>query len=164
MKETIMLGIDASSKKTGISVFANGKLKDYQLIDCSAEESMDKRLPLMSIGLLKVLKQYKPSIVYIEETSVARDIRLMRFLTRLQGVIYGWCITHKCEFNTVSPTSWRKKLEFKQGKNVSRENLKQQAIMYVKENFNVEVNDDIADAICIGQYVIITFEELTKEE
>jgi len=36
-----------------------------------------------------------------------------------------------------------------QGKK-KREELKQMSIDYVKNHFNVDVNDDVADAICIG--------------
>jgi hypothetical protein len=62
-----------------------------------------------------------------------------------------------CEFNTIRPTEFRKELDFVQGKNVKREELKQQAINYVKKIYNLEVNDDVADAICIGCAVINKF-------
>lgn len=42
-------------------------------------------------------------------------------------------------------------------KNIKREQLKQEAIDYVKEKYNIEVNDDIADAICIGDAVLNLF-------
>ncbi|MGE9950112.1 hypothetical protein [Coprococcus catus] len=59
--------------------------------------------------------------------------------------------------NTIRPSSWRKAINLKQNKNIKREQLKQEAIDYVKEKYNIEVNDDIADAICIGDAVLNLF-------
>lgn len=112
---------------------------------------------MMSLGLLQMLDKYKPDILYVEETVVLRNAQTQRFLTRLQGVIYGWCIQNSCEFNIIRPTQWRKQLSFSQGKNIKREQLKQQSIKYVKENYGLDVNDDIADALCIGSAVLKEF-------
>ncbi|RKI83700.1 hypothetical protein D7V90_07340 [bacterium 1xD42-87] len=115
---------------------------------------MDSRFEEMSHRLWTILDLYKPHIVYVEETVVLRNAQTQRFLTRLQGVIYAWCINHDCEFNTIRPTSWRKVINMSQGKNVKREQLKEQAIQYVKEHYDLNVGDDEADAICIGDAVI----------
>lgn len=44
-------------------------------------------------------------------------------------------------------------------KNIKREQLKQESIQYVKEKYCVDVGDDVADAICIGDAVIKMFGE-----
>lgn len=59
------------------------------------------------------------NIVYIEETVVLRNAHTQRFLTRLQGVVYAWCMNHGCEFNTIRPTSWRKAINLSTGKFIS---------------------------------------------
>ena len=109
------------------------------------------------MDILNTLNEIKPNIIYIEETVVLRNAQTQRFLTRLQGVVYAWCIQNNCEFNTIRPSSWRKAINLKQNKNIKREQLKQEAIDYVKEKYNIEVNDDIADAICIGDAVLNLF-------
>ena len=48
------------------------------------------------------------------------------------------------------PSSWRKTCGIKQGRGVQRTTQKQNDINWVKQNFNIEVNDDIADAIGLG--------------
>lgn len=118
---------------------------------------MDSRFEEMSHELWTILEIYKPNIVYIEETVVLRNAQTQRFLTRLQGVIYAWCMNHGCEFNTIRPTSWRKQLSFLQGKNIKRDQLKEQSVKYVFENYGLEVGDDVADAICIGNAAIKIF-------
>jgi len=37
----------------------------------------------------------------------------------------------------------------KQGRGIKRETLKNQDIKYVEDKYNIKVNDDEADAICI---------------
>lgn len=120
---------------------------------------MDTRFEEMSHQLWTILEIYKPNIVYVEETVVLRNAQTQRFLTRLQGVIYAWCLNHGCEFNTIRPTTWRKQLLFSQGKNVKRDQLKEQSVKYVLDHYNFNVGDDEADAICIGDSVLKMFGE-----
>lgn len=152
-----MCSIDSSSKKTGIAIYKNGKYTSHKLLDCSKDKIMDSRFKKMALDILNTLNEIKPNIIYIEETVVLRNAQTQRFLTRLQGVVYAWCIQNNCEFNTIRPSSWRKAINLKQNKNIKREQLKQEAIDYVKEKYNIEVNDDIADAICIGDAVLNLF-------
>lgn len=140
-----------------MALFCNGKYKAHYLLDCSKDKNMDTRFEEMSHKLWSILNIYKPNIVYVEETVVLRNAQTQRFLTRLQGVIYAWCMNHGCEFNTIRPTSWRKQLSFAQGKNVKREQLKEQSIQYVFAHYGLNVGDDEAEAICIADAVIQMF-------
>lgn len=157
-----MLALDTSTTKTGVSIWIDGKLDDYLLIDCSKNKVMDNRFKDMSFRIIDVLGNYKPDVIYIEDTVVVRNAQVQRFLTRLQGVIYYYCLENNCEFNTIRPTEWRKLLGFKQGKGTKREDLKKQSIQYVEEKYNVIVGDDEADAICIGTAIINKFNKLTE--
>ena len=49
----------------------------------------------------------------------------------------------------IGASSWRKQCGIKQGA-VTRDVLKMRDIEFVKEKFGLTVNDDVADAICIG--------------
>ena len=118
---------------------------------------MNSRFESMSKGIWALLDIYKPNIIYMEETYNAKNPQTTKFLTRLQGVVYGWCINHGCEFNTIRPASWRKQLHFTQGKGIKREQLKKQSIQYVYNNYELDVCDDEADAICIADAVIKMF-------
>lgn len=113
----------------------------------------------MSHAIWALLEIYKPDILYIEETYTSVNPQTTKVLTRLQGVVYAWCMNHKCEFNTIRPTTWRKQLSFSQGRNVKREQLKEQSVKYVLNNYNLNVGDDEADAICIGDAVLKIFGE-----
>lgn len=111
----------------------------------------------MSHAIWSLLETYRPNILYIEETYTAINPQTTKVLTRLQGVVYAWCMNHECEFNTIRPSLWRKQLSFIQGKNVKRKQLKEQSMKYVLNNYGLDVCDDEADAICIGDAVIKMF-------
>lgn len=159
--DTRLVTIDSSSKKSGLAYFENGIYKEHCLIDCSKEKEMETRFEEMSKRLWLTLYKYKPDIVYIEETVVLRNAQTQRFLTRLQGVVYAWCINNDCEFNTIRPTSWRAAIGMKQGRNVTRNQLKEQSVKYVLDKYGLNVTDDESDAICIGEAVLKMFGDVS---
>ena len=148
------MSIDGSTQKTGIAYFCNGEYVEHVLLDFSKDKNMENRFESMSKAIWQKLDEYRPNIIYIEETYMANNPQTSKILTRLQGVIYAWCVNNDCEFNTIRPRSWRKQLNFQQGKNVKREQLKIQSIEYIKNNYGLEVTDDEADAICIADAVL----------
>lgn len=155
--ETRLVAIDGSTQKSGIAYFCNGKYVEHVLLDFSKDKNMENRFGSMSKEIWKRLDKYRPNIVYIEETYMANNPQTSKILTRLQGVVYAWCLNNGCEFNTIRPTQWRKLLNFQQGKNVKREQLKMQSLQYILENYGLEVTDDEADAICIADAAIKMF-------
>ena len=114
----------------------------------------------MSQAIWKLLDTLAPNILYIEETYAAVNPQTTKILTRLQGVVYAWCMNHECEFNTIRPSLWRKHLNFTQGKGIKRNQLKEQSVKYVLDNYGLDVGDDEADAICIGDAVLKMFGDL----
>lgn len=152
-----LITIDGSTKKTGIAYFCNGKYKAHHLLDFEKDKNIDSRFESMSKGIWAILNTYNPNVVYMEETYTARNPQTTKVLTRLQGVVYAWCMNNGCEFNTIRPTQWRKWLNFTQNKNVKREQLKKQSMQYVIDNYGLEVTDDEADAICIADAVLKMF-------
>ena len=117
---------------------------------------MDSRFKKMSNAIIDYLCNLDPDIIYIEETVVNRNVAVQRFLTRLQGVVYGYCIMNDCEFNVIRPSEWRKLAGLDQSKN-QREELKKSAIEMVAKEFNINVSDDVAEAILIGKAAINRF-------
>lgn len=81
-------------------------------------------------------------------------------LARLQGVIIGTCLDCKILFDFYKPSSWRKVLQFNQGKDVKRHELKRQAKQYVVRTFHVQTSEDQSEAICIGWAHILNKENI----
>jgi len=151
-----MVCIDSATKKTGLAIFDNGQLTENKLLDYSYDKNMDSRFKKMSNAIIDYLCNLDPDIIYIEETVVNRNVAVQRFLTRLQGVVYGYCIMNDCEFNVIRPSEWRKLAGLDQSKN-KREELKKSAIEMVAKEFNINVSDDVAEAILIGKAAINRF-------
>ena len=151
-----LVSIDGSTKKTGISHFLDGEYVNHYLLDYSKDKDAENRFGVMSLGIWGILDEIRPNIIYIEETYMHNNAQTMKTLTRLQGVVYAWCINNDCSFNTITPKAWRKLLDFNQGKEVKREQAKMQSIEYVKNNYNMIVSDDEADAICISAAICKT--------
>lgn len=149
--------IDGSTQKTGIAYFYNGKYKKHYLLDYSKNRNINSRFNDMSQAIWNLLEELTPNILYIEETYSAVNPQTTKVLTRLQGVVYAWCMNHNCNFNTIRPSSWRKQLNFIQGKGIKRNQLKEQSIQYVLDNYGLNVGDDEADAICIADAAIKMF-------
>lgn len=144
-----LISIDSSTKKSAYAIFDNGTYIQSELINLEKIRNMDERFMQMSLQLINILIKYQPEVVYIEDTVVPRNVQTQRFLTRLQGVVYAYCVMNGCEFYTIRPTVWRKLVGIKQGKK-KRDELKEAAINLVMDKFGMQVNDDEAEAVLIG--------------
>ena len=54
------------------------------------------------------------------------------------------------EIEYIYPSSWRATCGIKNGRGIVRSTLKEADIVFFKDRYGLDVNDDIADAICIG--------------
>ena len=149
-----LLSVDYSTKKTGFAVFDDESLIEYGLIDKSEQRPIEYRFHEMSMALWAIMDKYKPDLVGIEETVVSRNIQVQRYLTRMQGVMYAWCLIHDKSFKTIRPAQWRSLVGINP-KGVKREELKQMAIDTVVNDYGISPEtDDVAEGILIGQAFI----------
>lgn len=149
MSDVIMCGLDIASRKTGIAKFVNGELDDYDLLDYSDIKDSDLRVDEMSRAIIKKLDYYSPIILVVEDTWKKNNVQTTKMLSELIGVARGWAISNKCNWNKLLPSEWRRYCGIEQG-NKKRPELKQASIDYVKEKYNIEVNDDVADSIAMA--------------
>lgn len=147
-----ILALDLSTKSTGLAVFEDGKLIEYKCIVAEGA-NLFKRIDKILAKLEEVLSAHKINEVYIEDVypeDVHHNQNVYRALIYLQGFV-----CHTLDKYSLSPyyftsSEWRKKCGIKTGPRVKREILKEKDILFVKDTYGVDVNDDIADAICIG--------------
>lgn len=149
MSDIITCGLDISSKKTGICKLVNGNLKDFDLLNCSDIRDSSQRVDEMAREIIKKLNYYSPTILVVEDTWNKNNVQTTKMLSELIGVAKGWAITNKCCWNKLLPSEWRKYCGIEQG-HKKRPELKQASIDYVKEKYNIEVNDDVADSIAMA--------------
>ncbi len=146
-----ILAFDQSSTRSGWSVFENGEYVESGVIDKHKITDSDKRIAEMGIAIYKKIKEVNPSICVIENIQNQSNTATVIMLARLQGMVLGYCAAHKIRVEILGPSQWRSALSFKQGAKVKREALKQQAMDYVKKNFDIEeCTEDQSEAVCIG--------------
>lgn len=148
----IILGLDLSSKSSGYSVFDDGKLIDYGCIT-SGSNNLYKRIDVMVDGVKEVLDKYQINHVYIEDvliSDVHNNHTIFKALTYLQGFVLHLLDKYNIKYTFFVASEWRAACGIHTGRGIKRETLKLKDIAFVKEKFGIDVNDDVADAICIG--------------
>ena len=147
-----VVGIDASTNKTGIAVFNNGKYIEHTLIDCHKEKDAMKRIPMMANKICEYLDEIDDINVIIMEKSILKtNIDTVQKLSNLAGAIMLYAYQHNIKFENLVPSVWRKKIGLEQSKNVKREVLKLEAIMAVKQEYDIDVSDDEAESILLAR-------------
>lgn len=154
----ITIAIDASTKSTGVAVFQDKELVEkYNFINNA--NGVLKRIKFMTDKIEEVYKEYRLKKVQIVMEQVipdnlndakwTRNQNTFKALFYLQAAIVLMFDHYNLDVELVGASTWRKWCGIKQG-GANRETLKFRDIEFVKQNYNLEVNDDIADAICIG--------------
>lgn len=146
------LALDMSSKSTGWSVFEDTELIAY---GCIVDNNSDAfaRIKKMVAEIKNIYETYQITQVICEDV-LPEDVRynqhVFKILHYLQALtvlmLHGY--NQKVEFYVSS--EWRKKCGIKTGRGITRDMVKAADIKFVKDNYNIDANDDICDAICIG--------------
>ena len=125
-------------------------LNDYGLIDLHKNTDSELRLKDMAQHIWQLLESNKPDIIVIEKLNVGRNLQATRLLSKIIGVVYCYSILNPDVFYfEIQPSQWRKQLGMQSSKR-KRDEYKQLSIQFIKEHFNIEVTDDVSDAICAG--------------
>lgn len=147
----ILLGLDASTKSTGWAILKDGRLGEYGLIT-SASDDLFKRITKQVNELKVILTNNKIDKIILEEVRPEtgnQNVKTHKALMYLQGAIL--MMIHdsfpKIKVEFLYPSEWRKACGINTGRGVTRSSLKPQDIAFVKQVYNITVNDDIADAI-----------------
>ena len=143
--------MDQSTRITGFSVFEDGKYVKSGVIDLHKIKDTDERSKQMAVEICKLIGNTKPDCVIIEEVQQQTNTSTVIKLARIQGVAIGFCAAHNIDLHILTPTRWRSALGYKQGPGVKREELKQQSLDFVKNNFQLELIEDEAEAVCINE-------------
>lgn len=153
-----ILAIDASTKSTGWAVFNDDKLESYGCLTASSSDLI-KRIYSMIDGLKEIISTHDINKIVMEEVRPEQglqNLKTQKALMYLQAAIAFLLHDHFSKITTdfVYPNEWRRVCGIKTGSGVRRDALKPQDIAFVKNQYGIDVNDDIADAISIGHAFI----------
>ena len=147
-----LLSIDASTKSTGVALFENGKLIDYQNVVETSTDAL-RRIKNMTKKIEDYYLKYKPDRIVIEDVlpeDVRNNQKTFKSLIYLQSSIAMMLHDYKKTAEFINVNTWRKALGIPTGMYAKRELCKQKSIEYIKKKYGIEANDDVCDAICIG--------------
>ncbi len=151
-KDTIMISLDTSSKRTGWAMFVNGEYSSSGVYDfTSYKGNSDERIKMMVQYIIRDFENKHPDIVVVEKDIVMNNMATINILTKIIGSIYGYCTIRDVFYFEFQPSEWRKLVGIKEKK---RDKCKEASVQMIKEQLNKEVSDDEADAINIGQAYI----------
>lgn len=145
-----ILSLDLSTKSTGWCIGQNQSIISHGYITASSKDVM-KRIIKMRDKLSKIIKDNKIQKIIMQQVRLQLSSHTSKVLMWLQGIVVMaiYEINPKIEYDFIGASTWRAALKIKQGPGIKRNNLKPQDIQYVKNKYNITVNDDQADAICI---------------
>lgn len=148
-----IMSLDASSKSTGVAIFDDKKLIYYECITAGSSDVI-KRIQKMTDAIKNLLTIHSIDKIIMEEVipEPGQRVQTHRILMWVQAAIAFMVHDNfsKISIEYVAANSWRSSCGIKVGRGIRREILKAEDIKFVKNFYNIEVNDDIADAIGIG--------------
>ena len=148
----ITLAIDGSTHSSGIAVFDQGKLIQYKCIN-SDDPIVFNRIQQMVNEIKKICIQYNPTDIIMQDVlpeDVKRNQSTFKALIYLQALVVLELYKNNFKVNFYTASHWRAQVGIKVGSGIKRNELKKASIKLVKNIYNIDVNDDISDAICLG--------------
>lgn len=157
-----LMAIDLSTKSTGIAVFENKKLIKWYNPTASSTDIIDRILKITAAVRDAVSEHPDIEKLYLEEVRPdGMNAHTGKMLMYAQAALVIMMHENfpKVKIEFVVPGTWRKSCGIKTGKGIKREELKKKDILFVLDNFKIEVNDDVADAIGIGYHASLQEEK-----
>lgn len=124
-----------------------------------------------------VINGYEVDAVYLEDIQLRANPQSFKKLAQLQGVLINLCEKRGIPYDVIAPTQWQNfcKARGRRQKEVDagitevdgKKKSKVLSMQFVKDTFQIETdNDNLADAICIGWYVVNKYynQELKEDE
>lgn len=153
----MVLALDLSTKCSGWSVFEDTKLLASGEAKAASNDVI-ARIKKITSQIMEIIQQY-PNIETVileevrpEDSSSGGNLHTQKVLMWLQAsIIFAlYEENKKIKIEYVYPSEWRKQCGIRTGRGIKRTSLKQADIDFVKQNYNLDVSDDEADAIGIG--------------
>lgn len=148
----VTMAIDASSKSTGIAIFKDKELVYYECISATHSDAF-VRIKYMVSQIKYIYEKWHINTVIMEDV-IPEDVRhnqsVFKVLHYLQAAVVLMLHDYNQEVEFYISSEWRKKCGIRTGRGITRDMVKAADLKFVKDKYNLDVNDDIADAICIG--------------
>ena len=154
-----IIALDQSTQLTGYAIFQDKDLIAHGVFSPSGD--YEHRIVKLRQWLLDKLEPLKPNVeVYFEDIQLqdlgggSIGVTTFKKLAHVQGALIITCIEEDIPYTIVPAATWRKTCGVK-GR--VRNEYKPAAQAHVLEKYKIQVTEDEADAICIGEYGVKNF-------
>jgi len=159
------MSIDPATGKMGIAIWENNELIDtfivqkygtkgkYKIINDNKKEIYNNYYEVIHTLI------YFTGIEYVfAERGFGARANVVNAQAHIRGYINAICDVNNVVYTEVKLSSWRRGIKDLYKTSWPRTSLEQKALAckLVKEKFNIDVSEDEADAILIGQYAILS--------
>jgi Holliday junction resolvasome RuvABC endonuclease subunit len=144
-------GIDASTNKTGVAIMENGKYITHTLIDLHKIKDSKERISKMMVAICEYLDGFNIDKIVMEESMMTNNIATVKMLSQLAGAVLFYATNKGIEIEFSLPTHWRRLVGLTQSSKVKRDVLKAEAMDAVKQEYGLDVVDDVAESILIAR-------------
>lgn len=145
-----ILTLDLSTKSSGWGFGQDAILKQHGCITVSSR-MVEQRIIKMRNQIIALIHRYNPDKIIMEQVRPEVNSHTNKVLMWLQGIVV--IATYECkksiQIEFIGASEWRAAIKIKQGRGIKRDEVKTYDIQYVKNKYNITVNDDEADAICL---------------
>lgn len=158
-----IFSMDTSTTATGWAVFEDSIYKRSGLIDLRrSRKDAEGRIDEMCRDIIDLLQKEKPDIIVLEKVSVNRNLDTIRKLSRIVDVCYFYSLVKgTIRFHEYSPSEWRAAIGM-QKRRAGRKVYKGMATVYAQRHFKKGIEEDEAEAICIGAAYISEYINMNK--
>lgn len=163
-----ILALDQATKNTGWSVYDDTTLIKCGLYEASGSGEIE-RISDIKKWLLCIIDSWNPDYIFIEDIQLQNKIAgssdsfngvtTFKVLAHLQGVLSNVIYEKGIKMYPVISSVWRKECSIK-GK--TRTDKKRGAQLRVKDLYQIDVPNDVAEAVCIGYYGAKVIEKETS--
>jgi len=160
-----ILAIDQSSNISGWSYFHEKELIKYDLLDVSKCGKTINRISMIIKWIDWFIKNHEVDLIIFEDVGFQNEskykqtqeyqenhedrdnVATFQTLSKLLGVLEYHCTINNIQYQIKKPSAWRSSCGIKGTK---RHEVKKNALDFVKKKWNLDIEEDIAEAICIG--------------
>lgn len=144
-----IIAFDNATQKMGISIFDSGKLVYYGLMSFNDTDHV-KRLNNIRHTLEEIIiPAWSPDFIQFEDVQHQNSYITYEILIKLVGVLEMACDKFGIPYEKTRSSVWRSHHAIN-GKERNAE--KKRAIDLVQKMYQIDVGDDVAEAILIGKY------------
>ncbi len=153
------LALDQALQTTGYAIFEDNKLIKWGTFSTTASDPIEERLFAIQYQITLLNWDYKIDYIFFEDTQKQVNLDTYKRLCYVQSAIMLFCQQQKIKYSVLSPSHWRKVLKDKYKINWGRkrEEQKQAALEWVRQEYDGNFTTDSADAICIGRAGILEY-------